>query len=305
MPVITHQMIEAFRASVMHGGISAAAEALGTSQPSVSRVLAELQKAVGFQLFVKHGRTVKPTQEALALMTKVAQSFLGLEDIARFSEQLRKQMMGRLAICAIPAVGHSIMPDAIHLLRQKYPNVVVRLDIMSSAEVVRSVSYRQSDIGFGAHGLNVGEVESVAEFAADCVCIAPAKGMLNMQGPVQLKQLAGKPFIVLTGAVQKWLEEMTKDLGTDMAVVTEASQSISCSELVMRGAGVAIVDPFTGALHRSRGGVVLPLETSLPFKVQALAMSDTRLSIQAKELIQYLQAAARGIAAHGGDTYRP
>lgn len=86
----THQMIEAFRAAVLNGGMSAAADALGTSQSSVSRVIGDLQKLVGFQLFVKQGRTVKPTEEALALMAKVQQSFLGLEDIGRFSEQLRK-----------------------------------------------------------------------------------------------------------------------------------------------------------------------------------------------------------------------
>ncbi|MDB5849743.1 MAG: transcriptional regulator, LysR family, partial [Rhodoferax sp.] len=109
-------MMEAFRATILHGGIGAAADALGMSQPSMSRVIADLQKIVGFQLFVKQGRNIKPTEEALALMTKVQQSFLGLDDIARFSEQLRKQRMGRLSICALPAIGHSIMPEAIDFL---------------------------------------------------------------------------------------------------------------------------------------------------------------------------------------------
>lgn len=296
MPALTHQMIEAFRAAILHGGISAAADALGTSQSSVSRTMAELQRAVGFQLFAKHGRTVKPTAEALALMTKVQQSFLGLEDIARFSEQLRKQKMGRLTISAMPAIAHSILPDAITFLRRKHPDVVVGLDIVSSFDVVRSVMNRQSDIGLGAHGLAAGEVENIAEFVADCVCIAPPGGLPGLAGPVDLPQLAGRPFVALTGNLRKRLETLLAEAGVELDVVAEPSQSISCSELVMRGAGLAVVDPFTGSLHRLRGGVVLPLRPGLPFKVQAMALGDMRLNAPARDLLQYLETATRAIA---------
>ena len=74
---VTHRMIEAFRAAMLHGGISAGAEALGIPQPSMSRLIADLQKVVGFPLFQKSGRTIKPTDEALVLMTKVQQSWEG------------------------------------------------------------------------------------------------------------------------------------------------------------------------------------------------------------------------------------
>ncbi|MDB5875338.1 MAG: transcriptional regulator, LysR family [Ramlibacter sp.] len=294
-PVLTHQMIEAFRAAIMNGGISAGADALGMSQSSVSRVIAELQKVVGFQLFVKHGRTVKPTEEALALMTKVQQSFLGLEDIARFSEQLRKLRMGRLSICAIPAIAHSILPQAIEFLRKKYPNVVVSLDIASSIEVVRSVLNRQADVGLAAHGLAVGEAENVAEVSADCVCIAAAGGLPSEWTQVELQQLIGRPFVALTGTLQKRLEVLLKEAGVELDIIAEASQSLSCSELVLRGAGISVVDPFTGNLHRLRGGIALPLRPAMPYRVQVVAMGDTRLSAQAKDLVQYLEATARTI----------
>ncbi len=103
---VTHRMIEAFRAAMLNGGVSAGADALGIPQPSMSRLIADLQRVVGFPLFQKSGRSVKPTDEALVLMTKVQQSFIGLEEITGFSEQLRKQRMGRFSICTIPSIGH-------------------------------------------------------------------------------------------------------------------------------------------------------------------------------------------------------
>src|SRR5689334_8053107 len=93
---VTYRMIEAFQAAMLNGGIGAGADALGISQPAMSRLIADLQKSIGFPLFAKSGRTVKPTDEALALMAKVQQSFLGLEQIIDFSVQLRKQKSGQL-----------------------------------------------------------------------------------------------------------------------------------------------------------------------------------------------------------------
>ncbi|WP_083235411.1 helix-turn-helix domain-containing protein [Acidovorax sp. RAC01] len=43
---VTHRMIEAFRAAMLHGGISAGADALGIPQPSMSRLIADLQNEV-------------------------------------------------------------------------------------------------------------------------------------------------------------------------------------------------------------------------------------------------------------------
>jgi DNA-binding transcriptional LysR family regulator len=299
-PLPTHRMIEAFRTTVLRGSMSAAADALGMSQPSMSRVLAELESLVGFQLFAKHGRTVRPTEEALALMAKVQQSFLGLEDIARFYEQLRKQRIGRLSIVTIPALGHSVMPEAIAHLRRQHPDVVVSLHIASSIDVAHRVRNRQADIGFAAQGVALGEVEAVADFVDGCVCIAPAGGFPPSLERVDLQAMAGRPFVALTGTLQKRLDAMMRAQNIDLDIRAEVSQSLSASELVLRGSGISVVDPFTGAMHCQRGGIALPLEPGLPYKVQAMAMSDTRLSLPAKSLLGFLKALQSNLKTHVG-----
>jgi DNA-binding transcriptional LysR family regulator len=296
--IITHKMIEAFRAAIVHEGISAGADALGMSQPSMSRLMTELQTLVGLPLFVKHGRTVKPTDEALALMTKVHQSFLGLEEITRFSEQLRQQRMGRISICAIPSVGHSLMPDAIEHLRSKYPDVIVGLTISSYLEVARSVRSREADLGFTADKLSIGDLETVAEFSADCVCIGTSKWLPTKAALLAPKDLAGKPFIGLTGSFGRQLEALMSSTGQQLDVMVEASLFQTASELALRGMGISVVDAFTGARHRLRGGIAVPLHPTIRYTVYATAMSDTRLSKPARELLQYLAAATGKAKTH-------
>ena len=291
--LITHKMVEAFRAAITHGGISAGANALGMSQPSMSRLLTQLQRLVGFPLFVKHGRTVKPTDEALALMTKVRQSFLGLEEITRFSEQLRKQRMGRLSICAIPSIGHSIMPEVVEHLRNRYPDVMVSLTISSYLEVARSVRNREADIGFTADKLSIGDLETVAELSADCVCIGTSKWLPAKATALAPKDLAGKPFIGTTGAFQRQLDALMASTGAQLDVMVETSLFQTASELVLRGMGISVVDALTAARHRQHGGIALPLRPTIRYTVYATAMADTRLSKPAQELLQYLATATR------------
>lgn len=289
--VITHKMIEAFRAAISHGGISAGADALGMSQPSMSRLMTDLQHLLGFPLFTKHGRTVKPTDEALALMTKVHQSFLGLEEITRFSEQLRKQRLGRLSVCAIPSIGHSVMPEAVEHLRRKHPDVIVSLTISSYLDVARSVRNREAEIGFTADKLSIGDLETVGEYSADCVCIGPPKWLPLGAAPLAPKDLVGRPFIGVTGTFQRQMEALMSSTGQQLDVMVEASLFQTASEFVLRGMGISVVDAFTGARHRLRGGTTLPLRPTIRYTVYATAMADTRLSKPARELLQYVAAA--------------
>lgn len=290
-------MIEAFRAAIVNGGISAGADALGMSQPSMSRLLADLQRAVGFTLFVKHGRTIKPTDEASALMAKVQQSFLGLEEIARFSDQLRKQRMGRLAICTIPSIGLSIMPEIVAGLRAAYPDVVISLTVASYMEVARNVKNRQADIGFTADTLSLGGLETVATFSGDCVCIGTSQWLPPDARVVEQKDLAGKPFVGFTGTFQKRLAAWAAT-ELELDIMIEASLFHSVSDLVLKGLGVSVVDPLTGDLHQRRGGITLPLRPTLSYTVYATAMSDTRLSQPVRDLLQYVSAATEKANIH-------
>jgi DNA-binding transcriptional LysR family regulator len=291
-------MIEAFRAAMLNGGISAGADALGIPQPSMSRLIADLQKATGFPLFQKSGRSIKPTDEAFVLMTKVQQSFVGLEEIVSFSAQLRKQKSGRFSICTIPAIGHSVMPEIVEHLRMKFPDVVISLTVCSYFEVAQKVRNRQADIGLTADLLSIGTLETVAEFSSDCVCIGSKRWLPASLAQVNIKDLAGMPFVALTGTFQRQLDALLSANGVAVHAMVEASLFHSVSDLVLRGMGVSVVDPLTGAKHRERGGVTLPLKPAVPYTVYATAMSDTRLGMPARELLGRLKAATEHSREH-------
>jgi DNA-binding transcriptional LysR family regulator len=287
---ITHRMIEAFRAAMLHNVISAGADELGITQPAMSRLIADLQKSMGILLFAKSGRTIKPTQEAHALMAKVQQSFLGLEQIVDFSSQLRKQKLGQLSISAIPSIGHSILPTIIRQLRDKFPDVFISLQVASYVDVARHVRTRQADIGLTADTLSLGDLETVAEFSSECVCIGTEKWLDPRAAHIHIGEFANKPFIASSGTFQTRLNAWLGANGVRVDAMIEATLFQSISDLCLEGLGVAVVDPMTAAKHQRRGGVALALRPPIGYTVYATAMGDARLSAPAKELIRLIAA---------------
>jgi DNA-binding transcriptional LysR family regulator len=76
---ISHRQVEIFRAVMQGGSLVAAAVALHTSQPTLSRDLALLEQRLGYRLFDRRaGSRLRPTAAALQLYEVVTQHYRGL-----------------------------------------------------------------------------------------------------------------------------------------------------------------------------------------------------------------------------------
>lgn len=72
------RQLEAFRATNVMGSVSRAAETIHVSQPSVSRLISDLEAPVGFLLLGRTPCGLKPTPEAKRLFEAVEQSYIGI-----------------------------------------------------------------------------------------------------------------------------------------------------------------------------------------------------------------------------------
>src|SRR5438876_11217381 len=81
---ITVTQLKAFLAVVRGGSVTAAADELIVTQPSVSSAIAALSKELGCELFERHGRGIRLT-EAGSAFAPYAADVLGLLDRGRLS----------------------------------------------------------------------------------------------------------------------------------------------------------------------------------------------------------------------------
>src|ERR1700730_9321226 len=107
---------------MLTGTTIAAANMLNTTQPSISRSLAQMQAATKLKLFELDRGRLRSTPEAGMLFEAVQRNFLGLETIEETVALLRRSGIGRLRVACTPALGMSLMPAISANFRQHQPD---------------------------------------------------------------------------------------------------------------------------------------------------------------------------------------
>ncbi|MBM7776141.1 DNA-binding transcriptional LysR family regulator [Actinokineospora baliensis] len=136
--------LECFLAVAEEGTISRAAERLHMTQPPLTVRVRALERELGVELLVRHGRGVTVTA-AGRLLADHARRLLA--DLTATTETVRAVGLGTRGRLAL-AIGHSIAPRLLaRLLRSVGSDVDVALVEVSDAEVLDRVHHREAHAG--------------------------------------------------------------------------------------------------------------------------------------------------------------
>lgn len=97
--------IRAFTRVVDTGGFAAAARDLGCSRSSVSRQVADLERALGAQLLIRSTRQVSPTEIGLAFYDRCRQIITELDETFAAVSELQERPVGNLRVNAPMSFG--------------------------------------------------------------------------------------------------------------------------------------------------------------------------------------------------------
>ena len=194
---LSHRQIEAFRAIIESGSVTAAADLLFLTQPSVSRLLADLEAELGFALFARIGRSLTPTPEADALYEEVRRSFVGLQEISRVADDIRQYRSGSLKIAAMPALGLQFLPGAIADFTAERPGIAVSLRVRSSHAVVQHLSSQQFDVGFSALDFDLPAIRREPLGTMPMLAVLPPGHALCDKAVLEPQDFHQRPFIAL------------------------------------------------------------------------------------------------------------
>lgn len=136
-------LVRSFLAAAETGSSAAAARTLGTSQPTVSRHVAELERQLGVTLFDRRRDGLVPTDKGLELLEQARVMRQAADGISRRAEGMHDDLAGTVRVTASEVIAIEYMPAAIATIRQAHPQLSVEL--VSSNEAV-DVNRREADI---------------------------------------------------------------------------------------------------------------------------------------------------------------
>lgn len=296
---LTHRQIEVFRAVMNAGHVTRAAEALHTSQPTVSRELARLEQVLGIVLFERIKGRLRPTVRAMGLLEEVELSYVGLDRIAATAVSLRDFSQGRLHVACLPALAHALLPDAIRRFVASQPEAGVSITPLESPGLESALTEQRFDLGLIERREAPAATALHTLLEVDEVCVLPAGHALGSRAVLRPEDFADQPFVSLapTDPYRQQIDAVFEAAGVRRHLHIDSPSAVSVCALVRQGLGVAIVNPLTALELLGPGLEVRPFSVGIPFHVAVVLPAWRSEHPLRAALLEALSAAAQALRA--------
>ena len=136
-------LYRSFLAVLEQGSLSAAARALGLTQPTLGRHVEALEDALGQQLFTRSQQGLTPNEAALALKPFASVLAATSAALVRAAADTRGRVSGTVRISASEVIGIEVLPPILAELQAQYPELEIEL---SATDDIEDVLHRQADV---------------------------------------------------------------------------------------------------------------------------------------------------------------
>ncbi|SPA32477.1 putative transcriptional regulator,LysR family [Cupriavidus taiwanensis] len=265
---ISARQVEVFRMVMRLGSARRAAEALHISQPAVTQIVLQLEKATRLRLFDRSKGRMVPTPEAASLMDEVERVYVGLDAVQRRIDQLRAHEDTVLRVGVLHAMASSVMPAAVADFVHSYPRVRCQLEVDSSRGLRERLLQRELDIAFMGDEADTSGLTASEFYAVQAVCVAPATHPFAARAKVGIEDLVDVPLIGLDAAdpAQRGLQACFAELGIAPRFVATTPYSHTQCSLALAGAGLAITNPLVARTYVALGLRSVPLSAPIRFR---------------------------------------
>ncbi|WP_160383356.1 LysR substrate-binding domain-containing protein [Pseudooceanicola pacificus] len=287
---MNQKQLNAFRMVMRHGTITAASRAMNVSQPAVSRMLADLEASIGFPLLHRPGGKAVPTREAYEFFQEVERMFYGLDRLGQVAEDIRALNRAFCRVASMPMVSFELLPQTLKRIVTEHPGIDISHDVHTSPRILDLLASRQIDLGIAQTDPGRKDVEVLAAYRTNCVCVMSPKHRLASRREIRPGDLDGEPMVALNfrTLTYTYLMRCFAEAGVAPKIVTETQPSYSACALAALDVGIAVVDPITPGIFGDRVRVV-PFSPSVPFDYQVLKPTGTPMSRAATEFFNLFQ----------------
>lgn len=260
-----------FKALATKGHFGRAAEALHIAQPALSRQIRLLEEELNVKLVERHVRGATPTPEGLVLLDRA--SFL-----LRYADQLKVDIAnlaasprGLVTVGLTPALAPMLFVPLAEMLRQRYPEIQLRLVESFAPALAQALLQGTLDVG-----LLSGPVRSpgicAIPLVAETLCAIGAPGDPSLgDGPIGIASLQDVPLIlagVAKSGVRLALEAAAARHGLEFRVAMEVESIEVARRLVARGFGWTV--HFASAIREELDAQRLQAKPIVELELQRL-----------------------------------
>jgi DNA-binding transcriptional LysR family regulator len=295
------------------GSILHAAQAANLTQPAASKLLSELEHALGVTLFERLPRGVAPTRYGEVLIRRAGAALAEMDAAYQEVMELLSGLTGRVAIGAVMTPSTTLVPEAIHRLKQNHSRVQVAVSVDTSKALIQRLRAGELDLMIG----RVLDAESATELDFEPLTDEPHALFVRAGHPLlarrdlRLEDLAGESWILppYGSILRDRLTALFLAQGLNPPDETVETQALSVSTSLLSGSDMIAALPEELALPYLDLGLLAELPFDLGLRMDAFGIvtrKQHQLAPGADALLRMLrEVAQQRYAKRHGDKPMP
>lgn len=278
-----------------------AAEELDCQQPTVSALVAELERITRLKLLEQWGRHVALTDEGRELYAHAQKIVATLDEAWQVLAELREGIAvesGPLRIAADTTVGTYVLPALLADFRRWRPTSALQLRIANRLEVRASLLSGEVDLVIAGRPPAIVGLQIIPFLTNPLVVVAASTHELARQQQIPLARLAEETFLLREegSGTRAAIEELFEVAGLPLKIGMVFGHIEAIKQAVAAGLGVSVLSEVAVRRElRSHKLAILQVENFPLLRRWYIAYATQQpLSAQAGEFIEFLNRYSSG-----------
>ena len=294
---MTLRQLRALAATVRGGSLTAAAEALGVTQPAVTLQLQNLQELASMPLIQRTPDGVSVTDAGREVLRLDARIGVALADCIAALEAIKNAGGGRVAIGAVSTAKYFV-PAAIAAFKKLHPGIELKLTIGNRAQIMDGLRNFSLDVAITGRPPDDMDLEKRLIGPHPHIVIAPWGHPLTYEKGLKLEDLMQETFLLREpgSGTRGLMERLFDDAGLSPRIGMEIDSNETIKQAVIAGLGIALISAHTVASEIEYRRIVALHVEGLPVMRQwfVLRRADKHLLPPAAALMDFLATEAAG-----------
>lgn len=289
--IIRHMWLFLAVAEEKHFG--RAAKRLGMTQPPLTQQIQVLEQSLKVQLFDRSKRNVQLTPVGLAILPAVKRFAEQVERLELAVNEAVAGHTGMLTIGAISTAMLDVLPPLIDKMKARYPDIVISIKEIDSAEAVLALQNGEIDLAFARPTGEMGEgITLLPLSSAELVVALPRQHRLAAEPRIALRDLMQEEWVMFSRHLSPvYFDSITaacRGEGFSPRIIHHVRSVSSQIAFVGCGQGIALVPDSLERLSPANV-VTVPLDQTIEVITTAVAWSASRKNPLADKFIALIQ----------------
>ena len=286
--------LKVFNEIMLSGTVSQAAKNLKRTQSSISAALSNLEKGIGYDLFVRKNRRLHPVPEAYFLKEESKNILQQMEVLDQ--ALIKKNETIEDKDSSIPLLAELLIPNTISKFKKKSPHSNFFVSSVQSSTVYQEISTQTFDIGI-AELQNTKALVNQKEYHYECICVLFSGDPLSKKKIITPKDLSKKKcasFQPNHFITKNLINIFEKNKAIFNPHYQFQNAGTSCVSIVDNSDTYSVISPISfwliSKFNLDTSKIVFRrLSSSIPYSFGILTPSHQPMSQIAKSFLSYLE----------------